>query len=331
MNMNQAEKLLTFAIQAKRRILLVGPPGMGKTAIVKAAQVKTGADLTILYASISDPTDFKGFYCIIDGKPEIMPFGELEKVFNASRPHIVFLDDLGQGAPAVQAASMSFLDRLKDNPFVTVIAATNRREDRAGVSGLLEPVKSRFDSIIHLEFDMDSWIEWALTTDLPFELIAFNKFRPTLMYGSKATADLVNGASPRTVEALGRLMQLGLPPELEYEVYKGAVGEEYTAELMGFLPIWRKIPNIDQIMLDPQGTAIPAMSDKHAPSIYFAVCLALSKRANENTIGRIITFADRLPKEFAVSLIVDCVRQDAQVTNTKDYIGWISKNKDVLI
>lgn len=323
--------VLTAAVNARKRVLLVGAPGIGKTALVKEVQQETGADLTVLYASVSDPTDFKGFYCIVKGKPEILPFGELEKIYNADKLHIVFLDDLGQGVPAVQAAAMSFLDRVKDNPNVCVLAATNRREDRAAVSGMLEPVKSRFDSIIHMEFNMDDWITWALNAGLPVELVAFNKFRPQLMYSAKATPDLVNGPCPRTVAALGDLMALNLPANLEYETYAGAVGEGYTAELMGFLPIWRKLPNIDTILLNPDAVTLPDMSDKHAPSIYFAVCTALAKKASENTIGRILKFAERLPAEFAVCLVVDCVKQDMNIQNTKDYILWQTKNASILI
>lgn len=335
MKASSIKAVLLKAVTARKRIMLVGPPGIGKTALVKEVQQETKAKLTVLYASVSDPTDFKGFYCIVDGKPQILPFGELEEIYNADSLHMVFLDDLGQGVPAVQAAAMSFLDRVRDNPNICVIAATNRREDWAGVSGLLEPVKSRFDSIIHMEYDADDFTAWSLLQvdagKMPIELVAFNKFRPHLMYATKATADLVNSPCPRTVAALGELMLLGLNPVDEYEVYKGAVGEGYTAELMGFLPIWRKLPNIDTIMMDPANVAIPNMNDKHASSIFFAVCQALAKKANENTFDRIVTFINRIPQEFAVMCVVDCVKQDVNIQNTTAYIKWQTANKDVLI
>ena len=341
MRPSQVKKVLVKAILARKRILLVGAPGLGKTALIKWAReeveriMKCAIDLTTLYVSISDPTDFKGFYCIINGKPEIMPFGELEKIFNATSLHIVFLDDFGQGAPAVQAAAMSFLDRVKDNPNICVLGATNRREDRANVSGMLEPVKSRFDSIIHMEYDNDDWVDWAITEvdkgKLPIELVAFNKFRPKLMYSVKPSPDLVNGPCPRTVESLGHLMMLGLDADCEYETYCGAVGEGYTSELMGFLPIWKKLPNIDTIMMNPDSVTLPDMNEPFAPSIYFAVCNALALKANENTIERILKFSEKLPREFAVSLVVDCVKKDVNIQNTKAYIVWQSKNKDLII
>ncbi len=66
-----------------------------------------------------------------------------------------FIDDLGQATPAVQAAAMQLIlartlngHRVSDH--VVFIAATNRRTDRAGVSGILEPVKSRFATLVEL-------------------------------------------------------------------------------------------------------------------------------------------------------------------------------------
>ena len=331
------KKVLIKAVLNRRRILLVGKPGMGKTAILKWVRIEIAKilghdiDMTTLYVSVSDPTDFKGFYAIVDGKPEIIPFGELEKIFNATKLHIVFLDDFGQGANATQAASMSFLDKIKDNPNVVVLAATNSRADRAGVSGLLEPVKSRFDSIIDMDFDMNSWVDWALTADVPIELVAFNKFRPNLMYSGKPTADLVNSPCPRTVEALGNLIKDGYDDEDQYEVFKGAVGDAYTAELMGFLPIWKQLPNIDSLLLDPVNTKLPDINGKYGASIYFAICLAIARKASEDNFERVIQFADRIPAEFSVSLVVDCIKHQPDVQNTKAFIGWASKNKSLLI
>ena len=326
MKISDCKTILTACINASRRVLLVGPPGIGKTAIVKEVQKELNADLTVIYGSISDPTDFKGLPCIIDGKPEIKPFGELERIFNADKLHIVFADDIGQGAPAVQAAQMSFLDRVKANKNVVVIGATNRREDRAGVSGLLEPIKSRFDSIIHVDFDMEDWIDtWALD-NLPVELVAFNKFRPGLMYSGNPTADLVNNPCPRTVESLGALMGMNIPLHLQLETYKGAVGEGYAAEFIGFMQIYTKLPSIDAILLHPDAIEMPTQ-----PAVIYALSLGLARKASQNTIERILKFTDRMPPEFQVLMIRDAVKHGQTICNTKAFIVWSAKHQDTLI
>jgi hypothetical protein len=55
------------------------------------------------------------------------------------------------------------------------------REDRAGVSGILEPVKSRFTTIIEMEPDVDDWTNWATSNNIRPEIIAFIRIRRKLL------------------------------------------------------------------------------------------------------------------------------------------------------
>lgn len=336
MKSTQIAQMLKIAVMNKRRVLLVSRGGMGKTSLVKQVAKETNADMTTLHVSISDPTKFEGFYCIVNDVPQVVPFEVLDKIYNADKLHIVFLDDFGQGAPATQAACMAFMDKLLDNPHVVIIAATNRREDRANVSGLLEPVKSRFDSILNMEFDVEAFINDFMLPEVnsgrqPIELVAFLKFRPELVYADKPSLDLVNIACPRTIEALGKWMLLDIPDECQYEIYSGAVGSGFAIELLGFLPIWRKLPSIDAIMLNPESVKLPASGDKHSLSVHFAVCKALVRKCTENTFSRIITLAERLNKELEIMLITDCIRFCPEVQQSADFIRWSSKNQNVLL
>src|SRR5882724_8207438 len=114
------------------------------------------------------------------------------------------------GAPGIgktdceaQACAMQLIlgrqiDGHRVSDEVVFIAATNRRGDRAGVSGILEPVKSRFATIVELVPDLNDWCVWAASTDIAPEVIAFLRFRPELFSYFKPTADLTNSPSPRT-------------------------------------------------------------------------------------------------------------------------------------
>src|SRR3990167_9648187 len=171
--------LLEAAIRERLNVLIVGAPGLGKTQIEAQAAKQAKALNFVFHPSISDPTDAKGMPWLTtngDGKAQadFVPFGELQGVLDAiaeKLPCAVFLDDLGQATPATQASYMSLMDRLRGE--CAVIAATNRRVDRAGVSGLLEPVKSRFHTIVNFEANLEDWVTWALDHDIAPELIAF--------------------------------------------------------------------------------------------------------------------------------------------------------------
>jgi hypothetical protein len=133
----------------------------------------------------------------VDGKAEFLPFGNLRKLLNATVPTLFFLDDLGQAPQGVQAAAMQLLlareiNGQKISDYVSFAAATNRKEDRAGVSGILEPVKSRFVTIINVETNADDWLRWARRNGLPEELLMLIKWRPELLEKFKATADMTN-------------------------------------------------------------------------------------------------------------------------------------------
>lgn len=317
--------LLTSAIPARLPILITGAPGIGKSDIVANAAAESGADLILSHPVVSDPTDAKGLPWIAADKKSatFLPFGEMQRAINAKTPTVWFLDDLGQASPAVQASFMQLILARRVNGHalpdcVTFVAATNRRTDRAGVQGILEPVKSRFASIVELEANLDDWCNWAIGKQLPIEIIAFLRFRPDLLQAFNPSADLVNSPSPRTWHNAAKLLTLKLESSLEFAALKGAVGEGAAAEFTAFLQIYRELPSLDAILLDPGNAAIP-----QKPASLFAVATGLASKANESNFSRIATYAERLTQakhgEFAVLMLRDCLRRAPKLMQTSDF------------
>lgn len=339
---SQLINLLVKLLPLKLPVLITGAPGVGKSDIVEQAQrilkEKLGAcNLLIMHPVVSDPTDAKGMpWVFMDGKTPkaaFIPFGELEQMINATELTIVFLDDLGQAPPSVQAAFMQLIlaRRINDHKvsdYVVFVAATNRKQDRAGVSGILEPVKSRFATIIELEPDHFDWIQWALNNNMPTELIFFIKLRPNLLFDFKATADMTNSPCPRTVANVGKLRNAGIDKEVEYQVYSGSAGEGFASEWCGFLANYQKLMsdfNPDKIMMDPDNAPIPT-----DPSLLYAVTLALAKKASAQTADRIFRYAKRMPAEFSVLLVNQANKQSDDFVNTRAFAEWEVQHHDVL-
>lgn len=319
-------KFLTQAIRAKMPVLIKGAPGVGKTDLVTQACKDTGTALIISHPVVDEPIDYKGLPSIKDGHAEFLPFGTLRNIIDAKQPTVYFMDDLGQAPPTVQAAAMQLILARRINGFrvsdqVTFLAATNRKQDRAGVSGILEPVKSRFVSIVELEPDVDDWVAWASQNNLPPELIAFIRFRPNLLFDFAPTVDMSNSPCPRTVDNVGKLMQLDLHQDLEFEAYAGAAGDGFAAELMGFLQIFRQLPDPKLILLDPKNAQIPG-----DPATLYAVAGALSRLARPANMDALVTYANRLPEEFSVLLMTDAEKRTPAITNTRAYASWVSKH-----
>lgn len=309
-------------------VLIKGAPGVGKSDIVNQVCKELDMDMVLMHPVVSDPCDFKGQPWVVDGEALFLPYGDLKQLMTAEKPTIAFLDDIGQAPAVVQAAAMQLIlarqvngHKISDD--VVFLAATNRREDRAGVTGILEPVKSRFASIIELEPDVDEWIEWAFDHDMPAELIGFAHFRPALLHSGKATSDIVNHPCPRTFAAAGRLIKAGLTG---VEVLGGALGEGCAVELVGFMRVFKSLPNIAGIILDPEHAKVP-----EEPAALYAVASALVERISKDNIPQILKYAKRLPAEFSVMLVRDAIRSNPEIESTKAFIKWAVAHKDILL
>jgi len=320
-------KLLASTIAARLPVLLTGAPGVGKSDVVAQAAAAAGANLLVSHPAVEDPTDPKGLPAIAsDGESaRWLPYGILRSAMTATRPTVWLLDDLGQASPSVQAAYMQLLlarrvgeHALSDS--VVFVAATNRRVDRAGVAGLLEPVKSRFACIVEVDAHIDDWSNWALDHDVPALLLAFLRgIRPDLLSAFSPSADLTNSPTPRTWAHAGKLLNLNLPPSVMSHALSGAVGAPAAGELLAFMAMARELPSLDAIMLDPDGAPLPTR-----PDALYAVATGLATRAGGGRFAPIARYAERLVEagrgEFAALLLRDATRRFPAVASSPEFI-----------
>lgn len=320
------EKLIK-CIEAKLPVLIKGAPGIGKSDIVMQAAVATKHKLIINHPVVSDPTDFKGLPGLVDGRAEWLPFGDLRELIEANEPTVFFLDDLGQAPAVVQAACMQLIlarrvNGHKVSPHVVFVAATNRRQDKAGVTSILEPVKSRFATIIELEPMVEDWIDWAFQNDVPAEVIGFMHFRPHLLWKPEPTQDIINHPSPRTWAFVGKLVKAGIT---DLETIQGAIGEGAALEFVGYMDVYDELPDLDDIIAEPEDAVVP-----ESPAAQYAVCAGLAEKATKATAASIIAYAERLPSDFGVLLVRNTIRKAPKVQNSKAFVQWVQKNKSVL-
>ena len=333
MRPSELSELLQATIAHRAPVLITGAPGIGKTDIVTAAAEASGADLIVSHPVVSDPTDAKGLpWPDKDGgTATFLPFGDLARAIKAERPTVWFLDDLGQASPSVQASFMQLLlaRRINDHALpecVTFIAATNRRTDRAGVSGILEPVKSRFATIVELDIHLDDWCNWAVTHGIRSEVIAFLRFKSDLLCKFSASQDLTNSPVPRTWAHASRLLDICSPAVVGVAV-AGAVGAGAAGEFMAYLKVFRSLPDIDALLEHPHDPGMFGKGQKlpTEPGVLYALVTSLAMRATDATAAAILVIAERLTDkgrgEFAALLVRDAVRRHKAIAKTKAFIG----------
>jgi len=325
-------RILAQAFRNRLKVLIVSSPGIGKSALVTLAAQKAEADLIVMHPAVSDPTDFKGMPAVVKAGArsvaEFLPFGSLRKLVEATALTVCFIDDIGQAPHAVQAALMQLIqarevDGTRISDHVVFVGATNDSSHMAGVSSILEPVKSRWDTIIPLVADVDDWVAWALQAKIAPQVIAFIRFRPELLNQFKPTRELINSPCPRTVESVSKWVSAGIEDSL---ILAGAAGQGFATEFCAFLSVWRAVPDLDSIIADPSHAMLP---DFHNPSLVVALACALSFKINPTNFPNVLTYLERLPKEYEMLAVRDATARDPNLTGTATYTQWALKNQAI--
>ncbi|MCI0456912.1 MAG: MoxR family ATPase [Gemmataceae bacterium] len=236
---------LAALIPTKRPIYLWGPPGVGKSSIVKQAAESLDLQVCDLRAVLLDPVDLRGLPFIDNTngprprKAEWCPpaFLPRDKEEVGDTRGVLFLDELAQAPPLVQAACLQLtLDRKVGDyelpPNWTVIAASNRQEDRAGAHKLISPLLNRF---IHLDLEVshEDWNAWALAAGLAPEVRAFINFRPALLFDFDPSRGARAFPTPRSWSFVSDVVG-HTPTHLLHPVIAGCVSEGPAAEFVAF-------------------------------------------------------------------------------------------------
>lgn len=314
---------LTGKVEAETPVMVAGPPGCGKTETIRGAAHLAGYTVKVFHPVVSDPTDFKGFPWINkeSGKASFVPFGEFGELLDATEPTLALFDDLGHAPKAVQGTLMQpffarTLNGHKISDKVRFAAATNRRGDKAGVEGIIDPLISRC-LVYELAPDLDSFLAYWVKAGHRPEVLAFLRVFPQHLYTPKKSADIENYPCYRTWEFASKILGRELPQGLELVALTGAVGQGVAGEFHAYLKLYREIPDPDEILKDPTKGKVPTKAD-----ILYALCAALAYRTTVKTFPAVAQYTERMVKEgreeMAVYLLGDALRRCPDVRNSKD-------------
>lgn len=316
---------LKVCIAAKQPVFMWGPPGVGKSDVMRQVVVMLKMLLVDVRAVLLDPVDLRGLPHIENGEAQWCPPAFLPK----SGKGVLFLDELNAAPPLVQAACYQLVLDRKIGEYElpkgwVVVAAGNRETDRAVTSRMPSPLANRF---VHLDFDvdLDDWITWGLNNGVRTEVLAFQRFRPEMLYNFDPKRNEKAFATPRSVTFLSRLMDAN-KGEIDFDLVKGVTGEGYAAEFVGFMNIYKSLPDPDMVIMAPKKAEVPT-----DPATLYAICGAVAQKASDQNMKNVVTYANRLPDEFSVLLIRDCINRDENLVKTRAFIEWTSKHSDVLI
>lgn len=300
-------------------LMIEGSPGGGKTQIPQQVAKELGIGC-ILFNVPTRPTEDYAVPVPIGDKLTFATADELP-FEGSSHPEetLLIADELAGGDNDKQKMWMSLIQdrqlhgkKLKEG--CMIVATGNDTTDRAGANRLLTPLADRLTRYA-FEVNVDDWCNWALDHDVHEAVVAAVRFMPDLFsFDPNAKS---NGTPRSWSERVSPF--IGKVPD-EFASFSGAVGEGNAARFLGFLGMYRDLPNPDAIIMDPDRAEVPTK-----PDILYAITGAVAKKSTEVNFERVMKFLKRLPPEFMVLGVRDAARADRAVLRTKAYVDWTCK------
>ena len=314
----------------KRPLSIIGAPGGGKTSLVR----RGSEELAIGYIEKHMPTMLVEDFGIPDVATDGENFGykipswyPAEGRTDIPDEGILCFDDRNQAGNDLQKvlANIQQARTLHGVPLKKgwmVVSTGNRQEDRAGANRVLSHLANR-ETVIELETHLDDSTKWMIENDVQPEVVSFLRFRPNLLHDFDPQRD--QNPTPRSwVEGVSDILGI-VSPDAEFECFKGAVGEGAAAEFVGFIKIYRKLPNPDNIIMNPTTADVP-----EDPATLYALSGAIAERATENNFERVCTYAERMPPEFSVLSVSYAARKKPELASTQAFTNWAINHQNVL-
>ncbi len=320
--------------------MLWGPPGVGKSDMIRQTGERHGAPVIDVRLSQMEPSDLRGIPFrngeFVDwAAPAILPNAERH-----GENGILFLDEITSAPPSVSAAAYQLiLDRRLGEYEVpqgwAIFAAGNRQGDRGVTYTMPAPLANRFS---HFDVDthLDDWVAWAYRHAIDERVIGFLRFRPELLFDFDPAHNPVAFPSPRSWEFAHRSLQkFGDHEELLQGTLQACVGPAAGIELTAFCNSLDKMPDLDDIVA---GRDVPVPDEI---DLQYAVAAALVGRAiraqetdrSVEIVGHILNYAGTFPqREMGVMLVSDLHRAIGEgLFQVPEFATWANAVADVML
>jgi hypothetical protein len=326
---SQLTEVLKDCHAAGLRPFIQGQPGVGKSAIVAEYAKSIGAEFVDARLAYYAPQDVQGF-------PYLHSNDEGEKTMRFSKPAfwpktatpVIALEEFNCATRAVQNVALQLLNdnrvgdhELPKDAFVCLLG--NRAQDRVNIEKLSSAVINRIVNIV-IKLDLNDWVKWAQKNGIDPMITAFLRFRGDLLttFSGAKWDGVSNFASPRTWEKASKIYQTSTNRTIRHALLNGVLGEGAAAEFVGFLGV--KVPDLDAVLLAPDTAEVPT-----EPAAIYATCAGLAKRVKPKTMGAMVTYLNRFPKEFGVFAMKTAITSNTSLASTPAFTTWVTDNQDV--
>lgn len=259
---------------------------------------------------------------------------------------ILNLEEFGQADQLTQKALAQLINEkavgdhaLPEGWFI--VMSSNRESDRSGATRQLAHIVNR---VITIDFnsDVDSWAKWYEAEGKHPMGAAYAKARPGNIFTNEVPAKDGPYATPRSftraIDYLALIagtdgdgnVNMKLPSDIiSQEVISGLIGEGAAADLFSFLKVENIIPDIQDILKDPEKAKLPPENRLDGQ---YAVMQLLLHYANSDNIDTLFKYGKRLNLELQTSLVRSLIQQSGgTLLNSPAISKFIADNRALVV
>jgi hypothetical protein len=326
MKPSRIEEVVKSVIQTRWPVFLWGPPGVGKSSIVRSIAKQKKLELLDVRASLLDPTDLRGIPTVEKGKAKWCPPSFLPS--DPKSKGLLFFDELNAAPPLVQASLYQLtLDRCVGEYRLpdgwSILAAGNRAEDRSVTFRMPAALINRF---VHLDYEVDfeDWRDWAVVNKMHPLVVGFLSTRRELLFNMDKPDKPF--PTPRSWEMVSDILSSQDSFKDCQDIILGVVGEGAMMEFIGYCESAISEEIIEKIIANPSAAKLPKkLGDQYALISY----LSFNLDKTDVQKGAEVLLS-RFAPELGVLLLRNCLKLHPKFAMKKGVQEFISKHKDVI-
>jgi hypothetical protein len=322
----RVQEVIHSVIETRWPLFLWGPPGVGKSSVVRQIAESKKLELIDIRASLLDPTDLRGIPTVENGMAKWCPPSFLPR--DPESKGILFFDELNAAPALVQASLYQLtLDRRIGEYELPrgwrIIAAGNRAKDRAVVFRMPSALVNRF---VHLEYeaDFDDWRDWAIGRKINPLILGFLSTRPELLFNMDNPDKPF--PTPRSWEMVSDVLDKFGDSKNCRDVILGSVGEGASMEFLGYCDSAISEEIIDKIIADPENTILP----KKLGDQYALISFLVFKLDKQKVVRAAEVVLNRVSPELGVLLLRNCLQAKPNFAVRKGAQAFTAKHKSLL-
>ena len=315
-------------------VLLLGPPGVGKSIAVREFAVEEAGELGLEFIDYNDsyfaeimgsperyyvfcdirltetePSDLIGIPRDLDSTVAYKPL-TWATVLSRVGHGLLFLDEITnvQRPDIISAAYKIVLERkagfTKLSDGVRIVAAGNRPEESSVARMLPTPLTSRFHIVEVEPPKVEEWAEWMDKhySDWDKRILAYlTKFREDFIAVPSEPETLENYPTPRTWTSLA--VEIARTPEkFMREKICGYVGKAVGGKLLAFLN--SKVPDVEELLARPELFRELPLDSQYLSIVLLGNHVERSEKVSMNSVMRFLEVVAEVQGDFIVLFLL---------------------------